>query len=95
VGDQRVSGHATIEGDEIVIRFVIPFLPLIFDGSPLGPEFKVTDPNTFASDVVYELNQQREDGYTPVHRMFDDAMTEAVEQGTEGVEEVADDDEGT
>lgn len=87
MGDQRVSGHAAIEGDEIVIRFVIPFLPLIFDGSPLGPEFKVTDPNAFARDVVSELNREEEDGTTPVHRMFDAVLTEAVEQGAEGVEE--------
>ncbi|PAQ03691.1 hypothetical protein LRP31_25660 [Mesorhizobium mediterraneum] len=46
---------------------------------------KVTDPAAFAKAVYHQLNDEEEDGTTIVHRMFDDAIKEAVEQGAEGI----------
>ena len=46
---------------------------------------KVIDPAAFAKAVYYQLYHEEEDGTTIVHRMFDDAIKEAVEQGAEGI----------
>lgn len=45
----------------------------------------IADPQAFAKEVCRELNQEEEDGTTPVHRMLDAVMIEAVEQGCEGI----------
>ena len=46
---------------------------------------KVVDAAAFADAIYHQLNDEEEDGTTIVHRMFDDAIKEAVEQGAEGV----------
>jgi hypothetical protein len=46
---------------------------------------KVINPSAFAEAVYHQLNDEEEDGTTIVHRMFDDAIKEAVEQGAEGI----------
>lgn len=58
--------------------------------------FKVVDPVVFGKEVAHMLQDEEEDGTTLVHRMFDDAFREVVEQGGEGVEELEEleDDEG-
>jgi hypothetical protein len=91
MADLKKSGQALIEGDEIVIRVAIEALPTIVDASPLAPaEFSVTDAVTFAAELVKELNREEEDGTTPIHRMFDVVILEAIEQGADGVEDYSD-----
>ncbi len=84
-----MSGQAKIEGGEIVIRVSIDALPFIADHvfALEGSLYAVTDAPTFARDLVYELNREEEDGTTPIHRMFDAAISEANEQGADGVTE--------
>ena len=53
--------------------------------SDYGEDCKVTDIDGFAKDVLYELKREEEDGTTLVHRLFDNAAGEAVEQGSEHV----------
>jgi hypothetical protein len=88
--------RAVIEGDCIVIRVPISVLPIAFDASPVAPRdeeadplYRVTDAATFAKGVARHLNDEEEDGTTPIHRILDDAMLEALEQGEEGIEEIA------
>jgi hypothetical protein len=88
--------EAIIEGGNIVIRVPIDVLPIAFKywpGAPRNnngePRYVVTDAATFAKGVVHYLNDEKEDGTTRIHRMLDDAMNEALEQGEEGVEEIA------
>ena len=40
----------------------------------------------FARDVQRELRREQEDGTTPVHTLFDDAVTAAVEDGCESAD---------
>jgi hypothetical protein len=47
---------------------------------------KITDALQFAKEVVGELCQEEEDGTTPVHRMLDQAASDAIDNGAEGVE---------
>jgi len=46
---------------------------------------KIVDPAAFAQSVYHQLNDEEEDGTTLVHRMFDKAIEEAVNQGAEGI----------
>lgn len=85
--------RAAIEGGDLVIRLRIANIPSAFQGGvdcgAIEPGFKVVDAQAFALEVLRALNDEDEDGTTPVHRMFDAAFEEAVEQGAEGVEETA------
>jgi hypothetical protein len=54
---------------------------------------KVIDAEQFARDVKMALDDEEEDGTTPVHRLLDAAMLEACEQGSLGVEVEDDDDD--
>lgn len=93
---QKRTAEAFIEKGEIVIRVAVKALPLAYEaGTDLGvhePGFKITNARAFAKDLVRALNDEDEQGTNPIHRLFDDAMAEAIEQGADGVEE--DDDEG-
>lgn len=78
---------AKIEGDEIVIRIKIDALPVAMAGSPLGLDWHVTDAAEFAKEFVHELNNEQEDGTTPLHVVFDKAMSSAIDNGCDGIEE--------
>jgi hypothetical protein len=85
------NAEAVIEGDEIVIRLPINVIEHAYsagvDAGAIRPGFRVTDARMFAPEVVRALNDEDEEGTTPIHHLFDDAFTEAIEQGAEGVEE--------
>lgn len=87
----RDSGRAIIEDDIIVIRVPITYLPIIIEGAwalnALDTRFKLTDAALFAKDLVRALNDENEEGTTMVHKMFDAAINEALEQGADGIEE--------
>lgn len=50
------------------------------------PVLKITDLETFAKDVVLAINAEAEDGSTPLIRLLDAAIVEAVESGSEGID---------
>jgi hypothetical protein len=56
------------------------------DFNPDGIWKKVCDKKEFAKDVWYELTREEEDGTTIVHQMFDTAINNAIDNGTNGVE---------
>ena len=92
--------EAAIEDDQIVIRVSIAAIPDAVragvDLLAIDPPFKVTDPVLFAPELIRALNDEDEEGTTPIHRLFDAAAIAAFEQGAEGAEEVEEDadDEG-
>jgi len=45
----------------------------------------ITDKELFLSELVRELKTESEDGSTPIHLMLDQAVTDALENGAEGV----------
>lgn len=84
-----MSDLARIEGDEIVIRITIADLPAIVENAAFHnayPRWRVTNAREFATDLVYALNAEREDGTTRVHLMLDGAINHAAEYGAEGIE---------
>jgi hypothetical protein len=85
------SGRAVIEDGAIVIRVPIAYLPIVVEGAWASGYFhtrwKLTNPDEFAAELMNELNAESEDGTTRIHRMFDGAIEEAIEQGALGIEE--------
>jgi hypothetical protein len=91
------SDLAKIEGDEIVIRVPIAAIPhaakIAFDEANYDIDddtnetrMVVTDAAAFALGMIDALNQESEDGSTPIHYLLDRAVVYAAEQGTEGIE---------
>lgn len=84
------GAKAVIRDGKIEISLDVDGLPLIVTGSiacnALEGLWKVTDAAIFAKEVCHALNNEREDGTTPVHVMFDKAFMHAIEQGAEGIE---------
>lgn len=93
---ENTSAQAIIENDEIIIRVPIKYLPVIVEGAwalnALDTRFKLTDASLFAKALVSALNDEDEQGTTIIHKMFDAAINEALEQGAEGIEEHEDQD---
>lgn len=52
--------------------------------------FKVINAHTFARDIRVALLQEEENGSTPLTVMLDKASWDAVEDGSQGVEEIED-----
>lgn len=91
--DQKLT--VGIEGDEVVIRIGIDTLKYATENGS-GCDFEtedgenryvVTNSEEWARSVVLALEQEEEDGTTPVHAMFEAAFVEALEQGFDGIEE--------
>ena len=58
---------------------------------PLGlgrnySDAEITDETVFAQAICDALEDEEEDGSTPVHRLLDAAADSAIEQGCEGIE---------
>ncbi len=86
--------EAKIEGDDIVIRLYIGNLPVIVSGGwacNALPPLKVTDSGELAKDLCRALNDENEEGTTPLHRLIDKAVLAAVEQGAFGIDEISED----
>ncbi len=90
------SGRAIIENGSIVIRIALSTLPMVVEGSwasgAMDTRFKIINIEEFAADLVTELNSESEDGTTRVHKLFDGAIEEAINQGAFGIEEHEDQD---
>lgn len=87
---------STVENGRIVVY--ISFMDLAFaaenhpgfwDGESgieiTAPNITVTNPAEFAQEVVEQLNREDEDGSTMVTKLLDDAISEAINSGCEGV----------
>jgi thiamine pyrophosphate-dependent acetolactate synthase large subunit-like protein len=57
---------------------------LTYDAEPM---WKVTGDGGFAMDVKAELTREAEDGTMPIHILLDEAMQNAIEQGSAHVAE--------
>lgn len=86
--------EAKIEGDEIVIRLDIKALQIIASGGwacNALPPLEITDGALFADDLCRALNYEDEQGTTPIHRLFDKGINQAVENGALGCDVISED----
>lgn len=79
-----------LEGDLLTISIGIEALALAAELSPrlengTDDTPKVVDKKLWAQEVLNGLNDEAEDGTTPVHLMFDDVFERIVEDGAEGI----------
>lgn len=89
-----------VEGDDLVIRFNIDSLchsvtmgdswPVQGDGQSAAT---IVDRAQFLVELSGELLREDEQGATPLHRLFDEAALEVIEQGGESIELHEDEDE--
>lgn len=91
------NAEAEIIDGKIVITLAISHLQTAINGGTLlgtiDGSWKLTDPDAFAKELLVSLHSEDEEGTTVIHRMFDAAINEAIEQGAEGIEEVESDDD--
>lgn len=83
---------AKIEGQQLVIRIGIDVLAFsaehcehLYDDvkHPTGPPYcKVINKEELAIDVIRELEREQEDGTTPLHLLLDQAVIDAMEDGS-------------
>lgn len=86
------SATAYIRRGVIVIRLPVDVLPDALKQNPRDDSYydtKICDLTEFARDVVRELNKEEEDGTTPIHSLFDDAMSAAIDNGSVGIDYAA------
>jgi hypothetical protein len=81
-------------GNVLTIKIGAKKLALAMEANPklYNPDtgealYRVTNPKAFAEEVCAALLDEEEDGTTLVHKMLDEAMNNAVEAGSENVEE--------
>lgn len=87
----KPSAEAFVEDGAIVIRVPLNNLPQILDGgfmcNAYEKRYRVTDAQQLTEEVISELNREDEEGTTPIHRLFDKAISDAIDGGSLGVEE--------
>jgi len=80
-----------IEAGRLVISIGITTLAeaLVGPGSPTKeerPHSRITDHAAFARAVIRALEDEEEDGTTPVHKLLDDVALAFLENGADGVD---------
>jgi hypothetical protein len=86
-----INKELTIEriNDEIRISIGVKALAFAIENGPDWPsdEYKIDSSDKyeqFGASILQYLEQEEEDGTTPIHRLFDAVANEALEQGADG-----------
>lgn len=87
-GSDLDAAKAVIEGGKIVIRLPVENLEAVVQSGPHADRIRVIDRQALAKGMCDALNDEAEDGTTAIHGLLDDAIEEAFEQGSEGLEEI-------
>jgi hypothetical protein len=86
---QDNGGKAVIEDGAIVIRVSLDALPMVLEGAwtmgKFDTRYKITDAGEFARELMRALNSEDEQGTTAIHKLFDQAILEAIERGAFGI----------
>lgn len=75
-----------IKDNKVIIS--IGLEELIFAVQQEIKDFKITNKKGFIKHIVNELENEEEDGTTLVHKLFDEAANNAIENGSDNVKEV-------
>lgn len=89
--DSFKPGKAFIHDGNIVVFVPVDTIKIALEANPRYGEYShfaehITDLDEFAKDVVYALNDEEEDGTTLVHKMFDEAMVNAIDDGSMNID---------
>lgn len=77
--DQTKAGDLTIRIPRAYIRHAVKMMDILPAGS------HVTHTKTFSDALLTELQREQEDGATSSHFMLDQAISNAIDNGAEGV----------
>lgn len=88
----KKDDHLKVEivDDRLVISIgvgLVAFAVQTPDATDWPNDFYISDPAVFAKELVRALEDEEEDGTTPVHRMLDAAALATLENGGLGIEE--------
>lgn len=85
-----------VSGGRLVISIGVDVLASAADNSPAferddgdfdkPPKYRVTDADVFAAEIALALQDEREDGSTPIHLLLDAAFQAATDDGCDGVD---------
>ena len=99
-GNDLILPSVTVEGDELVIRITLDTLchavtmadnwPTDYEGKSMAT---ITDRPLFVKELIGQLQNENEQGATPLHFLFDEAALAVLNAGTEAVEFHEDEDE--
>jgi hypothetical protein len=88
---KKDGGRAVIKDGWVVIAVRVENIGVALEGAWASGcrdgRYRVTDALVFAEELVRELNREDEIGTTLIHKMLDEAMYNAIDEGAEGVEE--------
>jgi len=87
----KESGQAVIRNGKIIISVPLTNLQSVLDGgyacNVYDRAYRIVDEEGAAKEICAALNDEDEDGTTPIHRLFDAAINEALNQGAQFIEE--------
>ena len=85
---RALNGSLFIEVPLENLKFATEHHPELWDGESDfdTPDATITNMTAFAEAVADEINDEAEDGSTPLLRMLDRAIYRAIDNGCEGVE---------
>lgn len=95
-GKDGMPLRAEVKADHLCVAIGIRTLSFAFENSEENNpydedfcdtkrQFSISNPLQFAKDVCHEMNDEGEDGSTPLTRFLDSMMGRAVEQGSLGI----------
>lgn len=85
------AAKAVVRDGAIMIRLPLANLQSIMDGGFLclayDKRYRILDAEGAAKEICAALNDGDEEGTTPIHRLFDAAINEALNQGAQFIDE--------
>ncbi|MCO7594246.1 MULTISPECIES: hypothetical protein [Pseudomonas] len=81
-----------VEGDQLVIRITTECLLHAVTCSPewptdeAGSPISITDDQLLLQEIIHELQREDEQGTNPMHRLFDEAALNALNNGSQAVD---------
>ena len=85
MNDKRYQLQVKRDGDMVNISIGVELLAFAVSHTPELEDIEITDTAVFVDGVINYLLSEEEDGTTPLHRAFDAAALDAVENGCGGI----------
>ncbi len=73
---------------QLVISIGLDTLKMVQEYSPSGQDGAIVDMDEFVKDLILAMTDEDEAGNTLVTTMFDDAIADAMDTGSEGIQYV-------
>lgn len=86
MNDKKYQLQVKRNGDMVNISIGVELLAFAVSHTPELEDIVITDTEVFVDEIVNYLMHEEEDGTTPLHRAFDAAALDAVENGCGGIE---------